>query len=113
MTADLLGDRESQNVQVYAIELMFRLADHVEGCRNIMVDFCLGCLGRALGVETTPTQQLTVPVDESMIEVCLQILTLLYDSIERQLALQVIIDSAMTQVVPMIADFKLAKPDEA
>lgn len=55
MTADLLGARESQNVQAYAIELLYRLADHVEGCRNIMVDFCLGCLGRAMGVETTLT----------------------------------------------------------
>lgn len=55
MTADLLGDRESQTVQAYAIELLYRLESHVEGCRNIMVDFCLGCLGRALGVETTPT----------------------------------------------------------
>lgn len=43
-----------------------------------------------------------------MIEVCLLILTLLYESVEHQLALQVLVDAAMAEVVPIIADFKFA-----
>ena len=107
MTADLIGDRESQSKQARAIELLYRLEAHVEGCRNVMVDFCLGCLGKAIGVETTPTQQMATPVEESMVEVCLLILTLLYSSIEHQLTLQVIFDTAIAEVMPMIADFKI------
>ena len=102
-TIDLLGDRESETIQCYSAQLLHELTMHVEGCRNVMVDFCLTYLEKI--ADNSNATEIKY-IDTSIIEACLLVLALLKDVIENNLSLQILVDRAMMKIIPVVCDFR-------